>query len=439
MAVFFGTDGIRGVVNDFLTHNLAFKCGNSLAYDKESPTIIIGCDTRPTASFLISAFAGGAMSAGANVIDIGVCPTAGIAYITRELNADYGVVISASHNPSEYNGIKIFDDKGFKLGDKNEEALERRFVNEKNVDYLNVGKYIQRRSLTKKYENYLVSCCKADLSGLKIVLDCSNGASCKVAPRVFKRLGAKVISTHARVVGNKINYKCGSTYPETLCRAVKRYKADVGFAFDGDADRIVACDEKGNIIDGDNILFMLAKYLKTKNELKNDTVVGTSHTNIGIEKELNNYNINLIRTDIGDKYVISKIEESGLSLGGEKSGHVIIRQFSTTGDGILTGVKIAEMLKALDKKPSMLVCKMLYPQINIDCVVYDKLKVINSEKVNKEIKIQQAKLGKDARIMVRCSGTESKIRIMVECKNKSLAERSAKYIEEVVYEVDKLT
>ena len=310
MSIYFGTDGIRGIVGDNLTYNLAFKCGNALSKGLHSPNIIIGSDTRKSASYITTAFAGGAMSAGGNIIDIGVCPTAGIAYIAKTLKASFGVVISASHNPPEYNGIKIFDDNGVKLGDKREELLEKDFVREVYVN--NLGSYKQDFSLTKLYENYLISTCDCCLKNLKIVLDGSNGAAYKIAPNVFKKLGAKVISINCKNDGDKINKNCGSTCPENLSKVVNKFNADMGFAFDGDADRIIACDENGNILDGDIIIYILSKYLKWQDKLKDNTVVGTKHTNMGIQKCLENDEIKLVRTDIGDKYVIAKMEEDNL-------------------------------------------------------------------------------------------------------------------------------
>jgi len=437
MGIFFGIDGIRGVVNDSLTFDLAYKCGNALASQKNKTKILIGGDTRIHRSFLTSAFAGGAMNTGAEIIDVGICPTAGIAYLTKALKMDFGTVISASHNSAEYNGIKIFNSDGFKLGDKSEEALERRFIHETNKEWKEIGKYEQDFSLVKLYEDYLVDACSTDLKGLTILLDGSNGASSRVAPAVFRRLGAKVIATHCKLDGEHINEKCGSLHPETLAKAVKKYRADMGFAFDGDSDRIIACDELGNVLDGDIIIFMLAKYLQSKGSLINNTVVGTRHTNMGLEKALNEDGITLLRTDIGDKYVIAQIEKDKLSLGGEKSGHVIFRDYSTTGDWVLTGIKIAEMVKTLGKKLSEMSSVDLYPQCNIDCVVFDKMKIINSEKLSLETEKQEKILGDGARIMVRVSGTENKIRIMVECKDKDVAERSAKEIEKVVYSIDR--
>lgn len=437
MGIYFGTDGIRGVVNDTLTSSIAYKCGNALATTKDKPTILIGGDTRVTRSYLTSAFASGALSAGADIINIGVCTTPGIAYITKEIGADYGVVVSASHNPAEHNGIKIFDSNGVKLGDKKEDALERLFIRTIHNKSMDIGEYTQDFTLVKKYDEYLVKCCETSLSGLTIVLDGSNGASYKTAPNVFRTLGARVIATNCHNDGVNINNNCGSLYPETLSKMVRKYKADIGFAFDGDADRIIACDELGNIIDGDLIIFALAKYLKSKGMLAKNTVVGTRHTNMGLEKDLNDEGITLYRTDIGDKYVIAKIEEEELTLGGEKSGHIIFREFATTGDGILTGIKLAEMIKLTGKKFSELTKANLYPQVNIDCRVKDKVAIINSGKLNDEINRQEKFLGDGSRIMVRVSGTEEKIRIMVESKNEEMANTSAKELERVVFEVEK--
>ena len=244
MGIFFGTDGIRGVVNKELTAELTYKCGNALGSSKTKPTIIIGGDTRSSRSFLSSSFASGAMSAGANVIDVGICPTAGIAYITQKINADYGVVISASHNPVEYNGLK--------LSEEDENKLERKFVEQINVEYNNIGCYNQGFYLVELYKKYLTNCCDTDLKGLKIVLDCSNGASYDIAKNVFEYLGAEVIATYCNKDG-VINESCGALYPQILSNLVKENHADMGFAFDGDADRVIACDENGNLLDGDII------------------------------------------------------------------------------------------------------------------------------------------------------------------------------------------
>ena len=438
MGVFFGTDGIRGVVNVDLTHDVAFKCGNALGSSTSRAKILIGGDTRPTRSFLSTAFSGGAMSAGANMIDVGVCPTAGVAYLTKFLKCDFGVVVSASHNPVEYNGIKIFDSDGMKIGDKKEELLERKFLHEQHNNQEELGTYQQNYDLVKYYKNYLISCCECGLDGLKVLIDGSNGASGKIAPCVFRKLGAKVVAINCSL-GKEINKNCGSTHPETLSFAMKKYGADIGFAFDGDSDRVIACDENGNIIDGDMIIYVLSRYLKEKGKLKNNAVVGTRHTNMGLEKSLAKNGITLLRTDIGDKYVIARIEEEKLSLGGEQSGHIIFRDLATTGDGILSAIKIAEHVKMSGKKLSELSDAIIYPQINIDCIVRDKMRIINNEELQLVINKNERLLGEDYRIMVRVSGTESKIRIMVEGEDVNKCRSSAEEIENTIKDIDKNT
>lgn len=436
MGVFFGTDGIRGIVNSELTNSLANSCGNALGGLKPKNKIVIGKDTRLTGDFLTCAFSSGAMSAGADVIDLGICPTPAIAYITQNINADFGVVISASHNKMEYNGIKIFDEKGLKLGDQREQNLEKKFVTSVNLPTHKIGRYKQEFNLVNKYVNHIVNACNTKLNGLKIVLDASNGALYNIAPKVFKKLNAEVICINCKNDGYKINENCGSLHPEKLVKKVLSCGADMGFAFDGDGDRIIACDNQGNLLDGDLIIFILAKYLHSKNMLKNNIVVGTQHTNMGIEKELNNLGLTLIRTDIGDKYVSQKIEQNKLSLGGEKSGHIIIRDFTTTGDGLLTAVKLAEICKAENTPLHKLANVTLYEQVNIDYITKDKMRVINNEKLTIAIEEQKLK-NNDVRIMVRVSGTEPKIRIMVESKNLKIATEVATNLEKIVLDIDK--
>lgn len=436
MGIFFGTDGIRGLVNSELTFDLAFKCGNALGVSKPNAKILIGRDTRISGSYLSIAVAGGAISAGAKVVDIGICPTAGIAYLTKILKYDFGVVISASHNPPDYNGIKIFDCNGYKLGDKNENLLERKFVNTTYVAPKNIKNYVQNYKITSKYTDFLKNSCNLSLNGLKIVVDCSNGAAYKYAPKVFKNLGAEVIKINSSNNGSNINKDCGSLHPESLCQKVVKEKADMGFAFDGDSDRILACDENGNILDGDIILYMLAKYFKGNKLLSKNTIVGTSHTNMGIENSLQKIGIKLLRSDVGDKYVLEKMLENNLSLGGEKSGHIILSEYATTGDGILAAIKLAEMVVSSNKKLSTLAKVKLYPQINIDCIVKDKLRIINNLTLSNIITEQEKILGNNSRIMVRVSGTEPKIRIMVESLNTEQAQKSAQIIEQTVKEID---
>ncbi len=435
MGLYFGTDGLRGKVNQDLTFDTAYKVGNALSYLKENAKIIIGSDTRITASYLTLGVASGAMSGGGNIIDVGVIPTAGIAYLTRKLNADYGVVISASHNSKEYNGIKIFDKKGYKLDEKEEEKIERLFIHSKTNPFPNIGSYSQHFSLAEEYEKFLISCSERKLKGFKIVLDCANGASYKIAPNVFKKLGAKVTQINCSAEGLKINEKCGALYPETLAEEVKKHKANMGFAFDGDSDRIIAVDEKGNIIDGDMLIFGLAQYLQKKGRLKGNRVVGTSHTNMAIEEKLKSSGIGLLRTNIGDKYVLEKMIEEDLSLGGEQSGHIILKELHTTGDGILSAIIATNMVAEGKCKFSDCFNLELYPQENLNVEVHDKFKILNSEDLSVIATKLKGKLNGNGRLMIRASGTEPKIRIMVESPdialNKEIAERIAQAVKEI--------
>ena len=414
MGLFFGTDGLRGIANEDLSFDLAYKCGNALSSVKKNPTVIIGRDTRVSGDYFTLAVAGGVMSGGGSVIDLGVIPTAGVAYLVRELGADFGVVISASHNPREYNGIKVFGPDGYKLSDKEEERLERCFIHSKVNDFPDIGRFRSEPNYIKKYESFLSESSAVSLEGLSVVLDGANGAACRVAPAVFRRLGASVVASNCSDDGMRINDGCGALYPETLVKRMQRYKADIGFAFDGDADRLMVVDKDGRIIDGDMVIYMLAKYFKEKGRLKDNTVVGTSHTNMAIEHALAREGIDFIRTDIGDKYVLAKLVERDLTLGGEQSGHIIIKDLHSTGDGILTAIAVANMLIDKGASISELFDVVLYPQTNINVPVDDKLKVINSQLLSEKIAELQARLGGQGRIMVRASGTEPKIRIMVE-------------------------
>lgn len=436
MGLFFGTDGLRGKVNEDLTYDVAFKIGNALSILKNNPKIIIGSDTRVSNTYLTLAVASGALSGGANVIDIGVVPTAGIAYITKELKADYGIVISASHNSGEYNGIKVFNGDGYKLGDKEEERIERCFIHEKINDYPNIGSYTQNFNLVKIYKKFLISSSENRLDGMTIVLDGAYGASHRIAPEVFRSLGANVIASNCVYDGLKINRNCGALYPENLVKRIFRYKADMGFAFDGDADRVIALDENGKIIDGDMIIYMLAVYLKQSAKLRHDTVVGTSHTNMAIEEALKNLGIDFIRTDIGDKYVLAKLLEKNLSIGGEQSGHIILKDLATTGDGILTAIKVANMVVNQKKKLSEFFDIELYPQVNKNVVVGDKFRIMNNEVLSKEVSRYNSEFAGKGRVMLRASGTEPKIRVMVESANKLQNEKIANVLVETVKAID---
>ena len=437
MGVFFGTDGLRGRVNDDLSFDIAYKVGNALGKLKTGAKVIIGRDTRKSGSLLTLGVSGGLINSGADVVDVGICPTAGLAYLTKELGFDYGVVISASHNPPEYNGIKIFDKSGKKVGDKLETQIERNFLHEITVDYSKVGSYSYSPRTALAYEDFLRESISTSLKGKTIVLDCSHGSSYKIAPAVFRANGAKIIATYCKPDGLNINEKCGSLNIEKLQKYVLKYKADMGFAFDGDSDRVIAVDEKGTVIDGDKIIYMLTKHYMAQGKLDKKEVVGTRHTNMGIEKALNKLGVTLLRTDIGDKYVSQKLEERGLLIGGEQSGHVFVKDVLPTGDGVLNALLIAEIVANGDVPFSSYFDFDLYSQININVKVRDKMRVINSETLSKATEEEEKALSNGSRIMIRVSGTEPYIRIMVEALDEGMARASAERLKQVVECLDK--
>lgn len=434
MGIYFGTDGIRGIVNNDLTEQIAEMVGNALARKKKKAKILIGRDTRVSGSFLLVAIATGALKGGADVVDVGVLPTPAISFLVKNKKFDYGVVVSASHNPKEYNGIKIFNSEGKKLSEKEESELERFFACPQTYSSLKVGGFKSSPNLKNAYIKYLKSISQ-NLNGLKVVLDCSNGASYFTAPKIFKSLGADVIKTACSNNGKKINENCGSTHIENLKNKVLKERADVGFAFDGDADRIIAVDEKGDVFDGDKILYILAVQLHEKGLLNGDTIVGTSHTNTGLLIALNKKKINLIRTDIGDKYVIDAMEKMNLSLGGEQSGHIIIKPFLPTGDGVLSALQIAGIMKTKNKSLSELFDAKLLPQINKNIVVEDKLKVLNNEKLSQSVLQISNEIAPVGRIFVRASGTEPKIRVMIEHPDEEKAKRYVVELEKIIKQI----
>lgn len=438
MGVFFGTDGLRGRVNDDLSFDISYKVGNALGKLKPEAKVIIGRDTRRTGALLTLGVAGGLMNTGASVTDVGVCPTAGIAYLTMALGYDYGVVISASHNPAEYNGIKIFDKTGKKLGDKIENQLERNFLNGVAVKYSKVGSYAYQPRIALNYEEFLEKSISTSLKGKTIVLDCSHGSSYKIAPSVFRANGAKIIATYCKPDGLNINDKCGSLNINKLQKYVLKYNADMGFAFDGDSDRVIAVDENGQVVDGDKIIYLLATTYKEQGKLNPQIVVGTRHTNMGIEKALNKKGITMLRTDIGDKYVSQKLEEKGLLIGGEQSGHVFVKDVLPTGDGVLNALLIAEILAKSGKTMSSYFSDFkLYHQENLNVKVYDKMRIINSEALSVATEKEEQFLGENARIMIRVSGTEPYIRIMVESLDASMAKESAQRLKDIIESLSK--
>lgn len=436
MGVFFGLDGLRGRVNDDFSRETAYKCGNALGRKYPNSRIIIGKDTRGTGDFISMSFAIGAMNAGLDVVDVGVCPTAGISYLTKLLEFDFGIVVSASHSTAEYNGIKIFDKFGKKLSDKIEEELEKLFLKELVVSFDQVGKLEHNPRLVLHYEKFLAESIVSSLESKTIVLDCANGATFKLAPAVFRDNKAKIIATFCKPDGGNINKACGAVNIERLQRYVLKYKADMGFAFDGDGDRVIAVDEKGQVVDGDKILYLLSCDYFQKGLLKSNTVVGTGHTNVGVVNALHDKGINLIRADIGDKYVSAKMLEHGVVVGGEQSGHIILSDKLSTGDGIMNALQVASICVEQNKALSEFFDFEMFKQKNISVEVYDKIRIVNSVKLAEIIDVEERRLGNNGRLMIRVSGTESCIRVMVETKDEDLSSEIAQRIAQGIKEIN---
>ncbi|MBE0069616.1 phosphoglucosamine mutase [Thermoanaerobacterium thermosaccharolyticum] len=442
MARLFGTDGVRGIANKDLTPQLAFELGRAGAYVltecSRRPKILIGRDSRVSGDMLQSALTAGLTSVGAEVIDAGIIPTPAVAYLTRLYKLDAGVVISASHNPVEYNGIKFFNKDGYKLPDEVEDKIEK-IINE-NSDLptptgLDVGNVIESKSAQRDYIEFLKSTINCDLKGLKIVLDCAYGASSTVAPILFHELGADVILYGSHPNGEKINVKCGSTNPKVLQEIVAGTGADVGFAFDGDADRLIAVDEKGNVVDGDHIMAMCGIHLKSKGKLNKNTVVVTVMSNIGLDIALKQNGIDVVKTKVGDRYVLEEMVRNGYSIGGEQSGHIIFLDHNTTGDGEITALKVAELLVSSGKKLSELSGVMVsYPQVLINAKVKNELKhkYMDDKDIAREINKLEKEMQGEGRVLIRPSGTEPLVRVMVEGKDQEKIESMAKELASLI-------
>ncbi len=430
MGVFFGTDGIRGEFNTKLGLELAMRTGKALASLKSNAKILIGRDTRESGELLAAALALGAASLGAEIYDTQICPSAGISYLTKKLKYDFGVMISASHNPAKFNGIKIFNKNGEKLEEILEIQIEKRlFSNLFNVEKLG---HIKKVDFIGEYKDFLIKQ-KTKLTGLKIVLDCANGTASFVAAECFKKLGAEVMSICDKPNGKNINANCGATDLKKIVKYVKKYDADMGFAFDGDSDRVMAVDESGNIVDGDKIIYLFAlDYLKN-NKLKNCQVVGTVMTNGGIEDALKNKGIELLRADVGDKYVYGKLAENNLLIGGEQSGHIILKDKLVTGDGILNAILLAEICKKENKKLSEFFDFKEYKQLKLDVNVKNENLILKCKKWLNYYENLQNEYKNNIRLLIRESGTEPKIRILAEAKSeenlKKITMKIKKYIE----------
>ena len=449
MRKYFGTDGVRGIANTELSCELSYKLGRAGGYvltkgkENKHIKVVVGRDTRVSGDMLESALIAGLMSVGCNVITVGVIPTPAVAYLTRKYEADCGVVISASHNPVEYNGIKFFNSEGFKLADDIELEIEKYMDNMDQIDRnptgKGVGKKIFYHEASRDYVEYLKSNIKVDLKGIKVVLDCANGASYRVAPTAFKELGAEVVEINCNPDGNNINDNCGSTHPENLQKKVVELGADIGMAYDGDADRLIAVDENGNIVDGDKIMVLSALNMKKKGLLKKDTLVVTVMSNLGLIIAAKENGINLSTTKVGDRYVLEEMLKEGYCLGGEQSGHLVFLDYNTTGDGTMSSLVLASILKEENKKLSQAASVMeQYPQVLVNVKVKNEMKnsYMDVEEIAKEIARIEAEMDGLGRVLIRPSGTEPLVRVMLEGKDQnqinSLANGLADLIKEKI-------
>lgn len=445
MSRMFGTDGVRGIANTELTCDLAFKLGKAGAYvlteGAHKPKILVGMDTRISGDMLEAALTAGILSVGAEVVSLGVVPTPAVAYLVRKYKADAGVVISASHNPVEYNGIKFFNSNGYKLSDELEDRIQNIIENDFEGIPAPVGGNLGRKTIKtdagEDYTKFAVSTADTDLKGLKIALDCANGAGYDVAVKAFRKLGAEVIVINNDPDGININKDCGSTHPEHLMKYVVNNECDLGLALDGDADRCLAVDEKGNLINGDFIMAVCAKDLKEKNQLFDNTVVVTVMSNMGFDIALEKEGMRSVKTKVGDRYVLEEMKAKGYKLGGEESGHVIFLDYNTTGDGLVTGIQLAGVIKKSGKSLSELASMMTkLPQVLVNARIPNNMKdiYIKDKEIAEEIRKMEESLNGKGRVLIRPSGTEPLVRVMLEGENQEeidkMAHELAKLIEE---------
>ena len=441
MGKYFGTDGVRGVANSELTPELAFKIGRFGGYvltkDKERPKVIIGRDTRISGHMLEGALVAGLLSIGAEVMRLGVISTPGVAYLTKALGAQAGVMISASHNPVQDNGIKYFDPDGFKLSDEQEFEIESLMDQEEDTLPRPVGKDLGQVNDYfeggQKYLQFLKQTVDEDFTGIHVALDCAHGATSSLATHLFADLDADVSTMGTTPNGLNINEGVGSTHPEALAAYLKEKNADIGLAFDGDGDRLIAVDENGDIVDGDQIMYICARFLNSEGRLKKNTVVSTVMSNLGFYKGLEEHKINSIPTAVGDRYVVEEMKKNDYNLGGEQSGHIIFLDYNTTGDGLLTGLQLVNIMKLTGKKLSELAGEMKkFPQLLINVKVTDKYKVTENVKVKAVIDAVEQEMNGNGRILVRPSGTEPLVRVMAEAPTEEQCREFVGRIVEVV-------
>lgn len=447
MGRLFGTDGVRGVANEELTPLLAMQLGQAGAYvltkeNEHRPTIMVGCDTRVSGDMLANALMAGACSVGANVIYVGVLPTPAVAYLTRKYKVDAGVVISASHNPVEFNGIKFFDGEGYKLPDSLEDEIEELIHNNmRGVKFpigSRVGKIKYRTDAREEYINHAIRSVNVDLHGMKIVVDCAEGAAHYTSVEALKELGAEVIAIHNNPDGTNINANCGSTHMEELQARVVFEKAQVGLAFDGDADRLLAVDELGNVVNGDQIMAIVGSHMKSQGKLKQNTIVATVMSNLGFFLMAKDNGIEIEQTKVGDRYVLERMMEIGASLGGEQSGHVIFLDENTTGDGLLSALHVLQVMVETGKPLSELSRIMeMMPQALINAKVrnHKKEKYMEYPEIAEAIAKISEKFAGEGRVLIRPSGTEPLVRVMIEGKDKKQIEAEARKLADLIQDV----
>lgn len=444
MGRYFGTDGIRGIANDELTPELAFKLGRIGGYvltkDVENPKVLIGRDTRISGYMLEGAIVAGLLSIGAEVMRLGVITSPAVAYLTRVNSAEAGIMISASHNPMEDNGVKFFDPNGFKLSSEQEDEIEKLLDEEE--DHLprpigaEVGVINDYFEGGQKYLSFLKESVDNEFDGIQIALDCAHGSTSSLATHLFADLEAEIHSIGSSPNGLNINDGVGSTFPEKLQSFVVEKEADIGLAFDGDGDRLIAVDEKGNVVDGDQILFICGKHMNEKGFLRHNTVVSTIMSNIGLYKALEENGIKSVKSDVGDRYVMEKMREGEFNFGGEQSGHIIFLDYNTCGDGLLSALQLVDVMKETGKPLSELAGEMtVFPQVLKNVSVTDKQSVLSNRKVIEAIDAVEQEMGENGRILVRPSGTESLVRVMVEAK---AVEDCEKYADKVVRIIEEL-
>lgn len=426
MGRLFGTDGVRGIANKELTPELAFNLGKAGAYilkkENDKPIVIIGKDTRISGDMLENALAAGILAVGGNVIKAGVIPTPAVAYLAKHYNADAGIVISASHNTFEYNGIKFFNGSGYKLDDSLEEKIEDIIISSIDVNSHitgdKIGKCLEAvENAAELYSKHLLATVDYRLDGKKIVLDCANGASYQIAERVYKELGADVTVIGNQPNGVNINDGCGSTHPEKMAETVRRTGADIGMAFDGDADRLIVSDENGNIIDGDKVIAICARMLKKQGRLAQNKVTATVMSNIGFHKAMQESGIEVDVTGVGDRYVLEQMLKTGCVIGGEQSGHIIFREHTTTGDGILSSLQFMSAVLKSGKKPSELADEIeIFPQVLVNARINNdnKKTYMNDPEIADAVSKIERDMAGSGRVLIRPSGTEPLVRVMLE-------------------------